>query len=238
MALDGGPAAKATQSFTNAQVVGLRVQGGDYAVPINRVQEIVRVPAITRVPQAQPGVEVVINLRGRVLPVVDLTARLALGVTKRARSARDVVVDGRTESIGLLVDGVSDVLRVSASDVEPPSATTTGNRPTVVLGVAKLGDRSGFTTSPRAGTLSSSRRGGWWTVYGKHRVAGTRRIEDGACKYHRCGAAVSNDHRHWPNVGRPGLPKLGARLDCCSISTPRSLARRWTSNRRRDRTRA
>ena len=141
MALESTAAARSTQSFTDAQVVVLRVQGGDYAVPINRVQEIVRVPEITRVPHAQAGVEGVINLRGRVLPVVDLAARLALGITKRERSARVVVVDGGSESIGLLVDGVSEVLRVSAADVEPPSATTTGNGPTAVLGVAKLGER-------------------------------------------------------------------------------------------------
>jgi purine-binding chemotaxis protein CheW len=143
MALEGATAApnSTSQSFTDAQVVVLRVQGGDYAVPIHRVQEIVRVPEITRVPHAQPGVEGVINLRGRVLPVVDLASRLALGITERARSARVVVVDGGTESIGLLVDGVSEVLRVSAADVEPPSATTTGDGPTAVLGVAKLGER-------------------------------------------------------------------------------------------------
>jgi purine-binding chemotaxis protein CheW len=110
-------------------------------VPIHRVQEIVRVPDITRVPHAQSGVEGVINLRGRVLPVVDLAGRLALGTTERARSARVVVVDGGTESVGLLVDGVSEVLRVSASDVEPPSPSTTGDGPTAVLGVAKLGER-------------------------------------------------------------------------------------------------
>jgi purine-binding chemotaxis protein CheW len=142
IALDGASDARSTpQSFTDAQVVVLRVQGGDYAVPIHRVQEIVRVPEITRVPHAQAGVQGVINLRGRVLPVVDLAARLALGTTEHARSARVVVVDGGSESIGLLVDGVSEVLRVSASDVEPPSPTTSGNGPTAVLGVAKLGDR-------------------------------------------------------------------------------------------------
>jgi purine-binding chemotaxis protein CheW len=70
-----------------------------------------------------------------------MASRLALGITERARSARVVVVDGGTESIGLLVDGVSEILRVSAADVEPPSVTTTGNGPTAVLGVAKLGDR-------------------------------------------------------------------------------------------------
>src|ERR1700738_5722160 len=99
----------APTAFTDAQVVILRVQGGDYAVPIHRVQEIVRVPEITRVPNAQAGVEGVINLRGRVLPVVDLAARLALGITQRERSARVVVVDGGSESIGVLLPGVSSV---------------------------------------------------------------------------------------------------------------------------------
>jgi purine-binding chemotaxis protein CheW len=60
--------------------------------------------------------EGVINQRGRVLPVVDLAARLALAATERARSARVVVIDGGSERIGLLVDGVSEVLRVSSSD--------------------------------------------------------------------------------------------------------------------------
>src|ERR1700730_11193203 len=142
IALDAPTVAKSTaQSFTDAQVVVLRVQGGDYAVPIHRVQEIVRVPEITRVPNAQAGVEGVINLRGRVLPVVDLAARLALGITARERSARVVVVDGGSESVGLLVDGVSEVLRVSEADVEPPSAMTTGDGLTAVLGVARLGER-------------------------------------------------------------------------------------------------
>jgi purine-binding chemotaxis protein CheW len=142
MALEATTAARAApQAFTDAQVVVLRVQGGDYAVPIHRVQEIVRVPEITRVPHAQPGVEGVINLRGRVLPVVDLAARLALGITARDRSSRVVVVDGGSGSIGLLVDGVSEVLRVSAADVSPPSVTATGDGVTSVLGVAKLGDR-------------------------------------------------------------------------------------------------
>ena len=148
------PAASAPQAFTDAQVVILRVQGGDYAVPIHRVQEIVRVPEITRVPHAQAGVEGVINLRGRVLPVVDLAARLALGTTERARSARVVVVDGGSESIGLLVDGVSEVLRVGAADVEPPSATTTGDGPTAVLGRRQAGRPPG--------AAAGSRRGGWW----------------------------------------------------------------------------
>src|ERR1700687_5971132 len=106
MALEGVTASKATaQSFTDAQVVVLRVQGGDYAVPIHRVQEIVRVPDITRVPHTQSGVEGVINLRGRVLPVVDLADRLALGTTERARSARVGVVGGGSGRLGRVGGG-------------------------------------------------------------------------------------------------------------------------------------
>jgi hypothetical protein len=67
-------------------------------------------------------------------------ALLALGTTEPARSARVVVVDGGSESIGLLVDGVSEVLRVSAPMWSRPSASTTGDGPTAVLGVAKLGE--------------------------------------------------------------------------------------------------
>jgi purine-binding chemotaxis protein CheW len=104
-------------------------------VPSNRVQEIVRVP------HAQADVEGVINLRGHVLPVVDLASRLAPGATEHARSPRVVIVDGGMQSIGLLVDGVSEVLWANAVDVDPPSATITGNGPTAVLGVTKLGER-------------------------------------------------------------------------------------------------
>jgi purine-binding chemotaxis protein CheW len=155
-------ASSAPAPFTDAQVVILRVQGGDYAVPIHRVQEIVRVPEITRVPHAQAGVEGVINLRGRVLPVVDLAARLALGTTERARSARVVVVDGGSESIGLLVDGVSEVLRVGSSDVEPPTATTTGDGSCCSISTppsARRADVDGATDAARGGeALNPTRR--------------------------------------------------------------------------------
>jgi purine-binding chemotaxis protein CheW len=121
------------------QVVVLRVGAGEYAVPIGRVQEIVRVPAITRVPHAGPGVEGVIDLRGRVLPIVDLAIRLGLGSADRGQAARVVVVEAATGPVGLLVDGVREVLPVPAGAVEPPSAqiATSG----VLVGVVRLADR-------------------------------------------------------------------------------------------------
>ncbi len=120
------------------QVVVLHVQDGDYAVPIARVQEIVRVPTITRVPNAAHGVEGVINLRGRVLPVLDLAARLGIGQVERNTSARVVVVEHGTSGIGLLVDGVSEVLRLSPEQVDPPSDVDAA---ACIEGVAKVAER-------------------------------------------------------------------------------------------------
>ena len=135
------PAASAPQAFTDAQVVILRVQGGDYAVPIHRVQEIVRVPEITRVPHAQAGVEGVINLRGGYCRwwTWPPAWRWAPPSARAPRAWWWSTVAPKVS--GSLVDGVSEVLRVGAADVEPPSVTTTGDGPTAVLGVAKLGDR-------------------------------------------------------------------------------------------------
>ena len=126
---------------TYAQAVVLYVQDGQYAVPIGRVQEIVRVPEITRVPRAQADVEGVINLRGHVLPVVDLAKRLGLGATERDPQARVVVVQRAAGSVGLLVDGVSEVLRLSPSDLEPASQVESQAGAQAIQAVAKLDDR-------------------------------------------------------------------------------------------------
>jgi len=123
------------------QAVVLHVQDGQYAVPIGRVQEIVRVPEITRLPRTPGDVEGVINLRGYVLPVIDLAKRLGLGATECDRSARVVVVQQATDSVGLLVNGVSQVLRLQASDLEPPRRADAPADGEVIRAVAKVDDR-------------------------------------------------------------------------------------------------
>ncbi len=139
--LDAPAAATHAGEQLDRQVVVLHVGGGDYAVPISEVHEIVRVPEITHVPQAEEGVEGVINLRGRVLPVIDLGVRLGLGSAQRERQARVVVVDDGAQGVGLLVDGVSEVLRISTTDVEAADDLATGNGAGAVRGVAKIGER-------------------------------------------------------------------------------------------------
>src|SRR6266516_3972712 len=91
-----------------------------YGVEIARVHEIIRLQAVTRVPRSPAFVEGVINLRGKVIPVVDLRRRFGLPSADHTRSTRIVVVEIGDQVVGIVVDGVSEVLRVSTSIVEPP----------------------------------------------------------------------------------------------------------------------
>ncbi len=123
------------------------LEGECYAVPIARVREIVKVPPLTELPRAAPGLLGVMNLRGEVMPVYDLKHRLQLvdAPVVRAgpealpppRSARIVVVrdehGGVAGSAGLWVDSIRDVVRLRPSTLEPPPAGVgTGERPAVV----------------------------------------------------------------------------------------------------------
>lgn len=112
-----------------------------YGVDIARVQEIIRPPAITRVPRTPEFVEGVINLRGKITPVMDLRKRFGLTVSDRSRNTRIVVVEISGQMVGLIVDGVSEVLRVPAEAIEPPSALVTTVDSAYLRAIAKLGER-------------------------------------------------------------------------------------------------
>lgn len=140
-ATSDAPAGIDPAGASNSQVVVLRVHDNNYAVPIGRVQEIVRVPEITPLPEAPTGVEGIINLRGHVLPVIDLPSRLGFGPAEQDRAARVVVAKmtgGEKQDIGLLVDGVSKVLRLNPADVEPASDVAQNGHESLVHGVAKI----------------------------------------------------------------------------------------------------
>jgi len=112
-----------------------------YGVNIARVQEIIRPPAITRVPRTPEFVEGVINLRGKITPVMDLRKRFGLPVSDRSRNTRIVVVEISGQMVGLIVDGVSEVLRVPAEAIEPPSALVTTVDSAYLRAIARLGER-------------------------------------------------------------------------------------------------
>jgi len=106
------------------QLLTFRLGEDPYAVPIERVREIVRLPAITPMPRVPECVRGVISLRGEMVEVIDLRRRLGMPETPPTRTSRVVVLhdDGRATS-GLLVDGVNDVLRVPQQAI---SETTSG----------------------------------------------------------------------------------------------------------------
>lgn len=127
--------------LTEEQLVVFELGGEAYGIDIGRVQEIIRMAPITRVPRAPEFVEGVINLRGKVIPVMDLRRRFGLPHEDRAKASRIVVVDVAERTVGMVVDSVSEVLRVAATQVEPPSPAVTTVEAAYLRGIAKLEER-------------------------------------------------------------------------------------------------
>jgi len=133
---------QATQSVdAEEQLVIFQLASEVYGVDIGRVQEIIRTQHITRVPRAPEFVEGVINLRGKVIPVVDLRKRFGLEGGEHGKASRIVVVEAGEHTIGIVVDAVSEVLRIPTAAVEPPSPVVTTVDSDYLRGIAKLEDR-------------------------------------------------------------------------------------------------
>jgi purine-binding chemotaxis protein CheW len=109
-----------------------------YGVDIGDVREIIRMQVITRIPGAPKFVEGVINLRGKVVPVLDLRKRLNRQVKDQTKDSRIVVVHIEGNDVGVIVDGVTEVLRVPLSSIEPPSHMITDAESDYLRGIAKL----------------------------------------------------------------------------------------------------
>lgn len=112
-----------------------------YGVDINDVREIIRMQSITRVPGAVNYIEGVLNLRGKIAPVVDLRKRLNLKVSGQTKESRIVVVDIDNRDVGIIVDGVTEVLRIPLSSVEPPAQILQCGDNIHLKGIAKLQDK-------------------------------------------------------------------------------------------------
>ncbi len=125
----------------NIQIVVFSIGKEHYAVNIASVSEIVRVPDVTAVPDAPEFFEGVINLRGKIVPVVDLRVRLKLPRVERTKSSRVLVTETGGRVIGLMVDAVSEVRKLSSDTVEQPPEMISAVGIEYITGVAKLGDR-------------------------------------------------------------------------------------------------
>jgi len=123
------------------QAVGFRIGRETYGLPISMVREIVRVPEITSVPDAPDYIEGVINLRGRIIPVVDLRKRFGDKTGESNKKNRIVVVEMNGRAIGLIVNSASEVLRIPPSDIEAPHNVFPEGELDYVTGVGKLKGR-------------------------------------------------------------------------------------------------
>jgi purine-binding chemotaxis protein CheW len=110
-------------------------------LPIAAVREIVRIPQITAVPNAPDYIEGVINLRGKIIPVMDLRKRFRAAVTESNKRNRIVVVEFEDRSIGLIVSSASEVLRVPPSEIEDPRNVFREGELDYITGVGKLNGR-------------------------------------------------------------------------------------------------
>jgi purine-binding chemotaxis protein CheW len=122
------------------QVVSFRLGGEEYGLEILRVQEIIRMGGLTRVPNSRKFVEGVINLRGKVIPILGLRKRFGLEARPSDTGTRIIVVEVAGEVIGFEVDSVSEVLRIPVETIEPPPRLSRHNNE-YVSGVGKLQDR-------------------------------------------------------------------------------------------------
>lgn len=113
----------------------------EFGIPVTQVREVIRVTEITRVPQVPPHVRGVTNLRGRILPVVEIRTRLGLEPAIVTPVSRIVVVEVLARVLGLLVDRVSQVTRLPADSVAPPPEEVVSAETDYVTGVARWDSR-------------------------------------------------------------------------------------------------
>jgi len=137
------PEQKKDQTRTKeVQLVVFRLEREEFGLDISQVREIIRMQDITPMPKAPPFIEGVINLRGQIIAVMDLSKRFGLKGTKRTETSRIVVTELKDSTVGLVVDEVPEVLRISGDNIEPtPGMIETQIHAEFIKGVGKLEQR-------------------------------------------------------------------------------------------------
>lgn len=123
------------------QLVVFSLADESYGIDIYKVREIIRVPAITKVPRTPEHVVGVINLRGGVIPVLDLRKRFGLPPGDSDDNRRIVVAELGNQTVGVIVDGVSEVMGVDATEIDPPSEYVATVDTQYITGIVKTADK-------------------------------------------------------------------------------------------------
>lgn len=109
----------ADKKFIEKQLVIFRLGKEEFGVDINEVREIIKIEEITKIPNTEDYIEGVINLRGKIIVIVDLARKLCLPVSNVTKDSRIIVIEVNQSTIGMVVDGCNEVLRLSSEQVEP-----------------------------------------------------------------------------------------------------------------------
>ncbi|NOY30177.1 MAG: chemotaxis protein CheW [Planctomycetes bacterium] len=123
------------------QLVSFRLAQEEYGIEITKVQEIILMGQITRIPQTPRFIKGLINLRSTVIPIVDLRTRFGLPDQQAGDETRIMVVNVVGKTLGIIVDAVSEVLRISPNQISPPPPTVAGLGKEYLTGLIKLENR-------------------------------------------------------------------------------------------------
>jgi purine-binding chemotaxis protein CheW len=123
------------------QLVSFNIGDEEFGVDILKVQEINRMVEVTRVPNAPEYVDGVINLRGKVIPIIDLRRRFGMPRKEKDKNTRIIVVELTGKVLGFVVDAVSEVLRIPNSVTEPPPSIIAGIKAEYITAIGKLENR-------------------------------------------------------------------------------------------------
>ncbi|OEG00422.1 chemotaxis protein CheW [Vulcanibacillus modesticaldus] len=123
------------------KIIVFRIKNEEYGVDVKQVKSIERMEHITRVPNTPPFVKGVINLRGVVVPIIDLRKRLGIDQQEYNDSTRIIIVNVDEMEVGLIVDEANDVIDIPISSIEPPPKVVGGVESVYLRGVAKISER-------------------------------------------------------------------------------------------------
>lgn len=139
------PGSAGEEELSGRQHLTFVVGGELYAFQINRVKEILRFETVTRVPSAPASVRGVINLRGAVVPVVDIAVKFGLGESRTTRRSCVVIIDteieGEATVMGVLTDAVNEVVEIPDGAIEPPPSFGLGSRHAFLTGMVQRGSK-------------------------------------------------------------------------------------------------
>lgn len=124
------------------QLVSFSLDQEEYGVDVLKVREIIRMPIVTRVPNTSHYVEGVINLRGKVIPIISMRKKFGLMEIESDKQTRIMVMDVEGDLMGFVVDAVSEVIRISDSEIQPsPAVVASGIDQECIAGVINQAER-------------------------------------------------------------------------------------------------